>query len=153
VVNVDDPEGEGMAAAASKTLRVSVDGRKADVHVTFQESTVRGIIATIATPTGAVPIVAKPLIGQYNVANLALAVGIAEALAIPHDAITAGIAALTGVPGRVERVPNGVDLDILVDYAHTPDALRNVLTALRPLTRRRLICVFGCGGDRDPTKR
>ncbi|HEX5064381.1 MAG TPA: UDP-N-acetylmuramoyl-L-alanyl-D-glutamate--2,6-diaminopimelate ligase, partial [Kofleriaceae bacterium] len=157
VVNVDDPEGEGMAGAAdprhTSTLRVSVEGRLSDIRVTFQESTVKGIHASIATPTGAVPIEAKPLIGQYNVANLALAVGIAEALKIPHDAIAAGIAELKGVPGRVERVVNGADLDILVDYAHTPDALRNVLTALRPLTRRRLICVFGCGGDRDPTKR
>ncbi len=57
------------------------------------------------------------------------------------------------MPGRVERVVNAAELDILVDYAHTPDALRNVLAALRPLTKRRLICVFGCGGDRDPTKR
>ncbi|HEU4613645.1 MAG TPA: UDP-N-acetylmuramoyl-L-alanyl-D-glutamate--2,6-diaminopimelate ligase, partial [Kofleriaceae bacterium] len=157
VINVDDPYGEDMAAAVdprhAATSRVSVEGRLADVRVVFQESTVKGIHATIATPTGEVALEARPLIGQYNVANLALAVGIAEALKIPHDAIAAGIAALPGVPGRVERVANPADLDILVDYAHTPDALRNVLTALRPLTRRRLICVFGCGGDRDPTKR
>ncbi|HEY0191051.1 MAG TPA: UDP-N-acetylmuramoyl-tripeptide--D-alanyl-D-alanine ligase, partial [Kofleriaceae bacterium] len=94
-----------------------------------------------------------PLIGQYNVANLALAVGVAEALAIPHAAIVSGFATLAGVPGRVERVANAGGLDIFVDYAHTPDALHNVLTALRPLTRRRLLCVFGCGGDRDPGKR
>src|SRR5439155_9497441 len=75
------------------------------------------------------------------------------ALGIAHDAIARGIADLPGVPGRVERVPNTAELDIFVDYAHTPDALRNVLAALRPLTKRRLICVFGCGGDRDPTKR
>jgi len=114
---------------------------------------VRGITARIATPRGELTVVARPLIGHYNVANLALAVGIGEALGVPHEAIARGIADLPGVPGRVERVPNDADLDIFVDYAHTPDALRNVLTALRPLTRRRLICVFGCGGDRDPTKR
>jgi murE/murF fusion protein len=157
VINVDDPYGEDMAGAAdprhTATSRVSVEGRIADVRAVFQESTVKGIRATFATPTGEVAIEAKPLIGQYNVANLALAVGIAEAIGVPHDTIAAGIAALKSVPGRVERVPNGADLDILVDYAHTPDALRNVLGALRPLTRRRLICVFGCGGDRDPTKR
>jgi MurE/MurF fusion protein len=157
VINVDDPYGEDMAAAAdpryTATARVSVEGRIADIRVVFQESTVKGILATIATPSGDVAIEAKPLIGQYNIANLALAVGIAEALGVRHETISEGISALEGVPGRVERVPNGVDLDILVDYAHTPDALRNVLTALRPLTRRRLICVFGCGGDRDPTKR
>ncbi|HUS30916.1 MAG TPA: UDP-N-acetylmuramoyl-L-alanyl-D-glutamate--2,6-diaminopimelate ligase, partial [Kofleriaceae bacterium] len=157
VVNVDDVEGLGMANAGkdsiARLLRVSVEGQPADVRATFQQSTVRGIAATFATPTGDVTIEAKPLIGQYNVANLALATGIAEALGISHEHIADGIAKLAGVPGRVERVANAMDLDILVDYAHTPDALRNVLTALRPLTRKRLICVFGCGGDRDPTKR
>jgi MurE/MurF fusion protein len=157
VVNVDDPEAEGMAGAAdprhTATLRVGVHAQIADVRVTFKESTVRGIAATFATPRGELAIEARPLIGEYNVANLALAVGIAEALGIELEQVRAGIAALAGVPGRVERVANHADLDILVDYAHTPDALRNVLSALRPLTRRRLICVFGCGGDRDPTKR
>ncbi len=157
VVNVDDPEGLGMANAGKDTiarlLRVSVETDVADVFAPFQQSTVKGIAATFATPSGEIPIEAKPLIGSYNVANLALATGICEALGISHEQIAAGIAQLKGVPGRVERVANNMDLDILVDYAHTPDALRNVLSALRPLTRRRLICVFGCGGDRDPTKR
>ncbi|HET7499977.1 MAG TPA: UDP-N-acetylmuramoyl-L-alanyl-D-glutamate--2,6-diaminopimelate ligase [Kofleriaceae bacterium] len=160
VVNIDDPEGEGMAMAASdavpavaRVLRVSADGRPADIRVAEHASTVRGIAARLATPRGELALEARPLIGHYNVANLALATGIAEALGLPHEAIARGIARLRGVPGRVERVANAVDLDVFVDYAHTPDALHNVLTALRPLTRRRLICVFGCGGDRDPTKR
>ncbi len=154
VVNVDDPEGLGMAAGApGRVIRVSADGNPADLRVVSQESTVRGIRATFATPRGEIALEAKPLIGRYNVDNLALAVGICEALGVAHEAIVAGIAKLPGVPGRVERVANKADLDIFVDYAHTPDALRNVLQALRPLTRRRLICVFGCGGDRDPTKR
>jgi murE/murF fusion protein len=154
VINVDDPEGPGMAAGArGRVLRVSADGKDAELQVIEQDSTVRGIHARITTPRGELAIAAKPLIGQYNVDNLALAVGISEALGISHEAITRGIAALRGVPGRVERVANAADLDVFVDYAHTPDALRNVLAALRPLTRRRLICVFGCGGDRDPTKR
>jgi murE/murF fusion protein len=154
VVNIDDPEGEAMAQAApGRVLRVSAEGRPADIRVVEQRSTVRGITARIATPRGELTVEARPLIGHYNVANLALATGIGEALGLPHEVIARGIAELPGVPGRVERVPNDADLDIFVDYAHTPDALRNVLTALRPLTRRRLICVFGCGGDRDPTKR
>jgi MurE/MurF fusion protein len=155
VVNIDDPEGEAMAAGAR--LTVSADGSShslaADIRVIAQESSVRGITARVATPHGELALSAPPLIGHYNVANLALATGIAEALNIPHDAIARGIATLAGVPGRVERVPNDAELDIFVDYAHTPDALTNVLSALRPLTKRRLICVFGCGGDRDPTKR
>ena len=157
VVNVDDPEGAGMAAGAKgRVLRVTAAGMAstdAEIRVTEKQSTVKGIAARIATPRGELDVTAKPLIGHYNIENLALAIGIGEALSLPHDAIVRGIAALPGVPGRVERVPNTADLDILVDYAHTPDALRNVLAAVRPLTRRRLICVFGCGGDRDPTKR
>ncbi len=161
VINVDDPAGEGMAAAAvangRRVLRVSATlGGAADIQVVACSSTVRGITATVRTPRGELAIASAPLIGGYNVANLALAVGIAEALGVPHAAIARGIAALPGVPGRVERVANKAGLDVLVDYAHTPDALRNVLGALRPLVtpgRGRLICVFGCGGDRDPTKR
>ncbi len=152
VVNVDDPEGLGMAGDR-KTLRTSVDGKPAEIAVTWQESTVRGIRAKVQTPRGELAIQARPLIGHYNVANLALAIGIGEALGLPHEAIARGIDELPGVPGRVERVANAADLDIFVDYAHTPDALENVLRALRPLTKRRLICVFGCGGDRDPGKR
>ncbi len=150
VVNIDDPYGAGMAEGVTKTLRV---GKGGDIRVVAEESTVRGIRATVHTPSGDVEVESKPLVGHYNVANIALAVGIAEALGIAHAAIAKGVAALAGVPGRVERVPNAAELDIVVDYAHTPDALRNLLSALRPLTKRRLICVFGCGGDRDPTKR
>jgi hypothetical protein len=144
VVNVDDPAGEDMAAAAAacgrRVLRVSSDPEPtrpaqqgAEIRVTWCESTVRGIRARVRTPRGELEASAPPLIGAYNVANLALAVGIAEALGLPHAAIVAGIAALPGVPGRVERVGNTLGLDVLVDYAHTPDALRNVLSALRPL--------------------
>ena len=153
VVNIDDRAGAVMAAAATgRVLRVST-GRDADIRVIEQDSTVRGITARIATPRGQMSIETRPLIGHYNVENLALAVGIGEALGLSHEAIVRGIATLVVVPGRVERVRNDAELDIFVDYAHTDDALRNVLSALRPLTKRRLICVFGCGGDRDPTKR
>ncbi|HEY4240672.1 MAG TPA: UDP-N-acetylmuramoyl-L-alanyl-D-glutamate--2,6-diaminopimelate ligase [Kofleriaceae bacterium] len=156
VVNVDDPEGDGMAAAGAgslaRVLTVSSEN-PADIRVAEQDSSVRGIVAVIETPRGQLEVAAKPLIGRYNVANVALAVGIGEALGVPHDAIARGLADLRGVPGRVERVPNAEGLDIFVDYAHTPDGLVNVLGALKPLAARRLICVFGCGGDRDPGKR
>jgi murE/murF fusion protein len=153
VVNVDDPEGVGMAEGCPRILRVTAKNKLTEIRAVDTTSSVRGITGTIVTPTGEIPIEAKPLLGHYNVENLALAVGICEALGLPHETIERGIRELRGVPGRVERVPNDADLDIIVDYAHTPDALRNVLTALRPLTAKRLICVFGCGGDRDPTKR
>jgi murE/murF fusion protein len=153
VVNVDDPEGLGMAAGCPRVLRVTAKNKLTEIRAVDTTSSVRGITGTIVTPTGEIPIEAKPLLGHYNVENLALAVGICQALGLSHEAIERGIRELRGVPGRVERVPNDSDLDIVVDYAHTPDALRNVLQALRPLTKKRLICVFGCGGDRDPTKR
>jgi murE/murF fusion protein len=160
VVNIDDPVGEHMAgvARASAVLRVSTDPETpghadADIRLLEADSSIAGITARFRTPRGELEVGSRSLIGHYNIANLGLAVGIAEALEIPHEAIVAGISAMSGVPGRVERVANDAGLDILVDYAHTPDALENVLAALRPLTERRLICVFGCGGDRDPGKR
>ena len=156
VINIDDPASSYMIAAAGgrRVLRVSCDPeRDADILVTHFESTIGGISAEVRTPRGVVSLVSRSLIGHYNVANLAMAVGIAEALGIDLQAMSDGIAGLAGVPGRVERVANERGLDILVDYAHTPDALENVLAALKPLAQGRLICVFGCGGDRDPTKR
>ncbi len=156
VINIDDPAGPYMAKAAGprRILRVSRNPQsEAEICVQRFSSTIAGIVATISTPRGILNIDCTALIGHYNVDNIALAVGIAEALQIPHDAIIAGIAQMAGVPGRVERVPNAAGLHLFVDYAHTPDALVNVLAALRPLTKGRLLCVFGCGGDRDPSKR
>ncbi len=156
VVNVDDPAAEHMAAAASprRVIRVSARGHAgADVRVVSAESTIAGITAVIATPRGEIEVSSTSLLGAYNIANIAMAAAIGEALGLSHEAIRRGVAEMPGVPGRVERVANSAGLDILVDYAHTPDALANALSALRPLTRRRLICVFGCGGDRDASKR
>lgn len=155
-INIDDPAAPFMIAAAGerRVLRVSCDPeREADIHVVYAESTIGGIRARIQTPRGEVEFESGALLGAYNIANLAMAVAITEALGVGHDAMVRGIAEMAGVPGRVQRVDNDHGLDILVDYAHTPDALVNVLSALKPLAERRLICVFGCGGDRDPSKR
>ncbi|MCP4444069.1 MAG: UDP-N-acetylmuramoyl-L-alanyl-D-glutamate--2,6-diaminopimelate ligase [Myxococcales bacterium] len=156
VINIDDEAGAFMAeaAGAARVLRVS---RRADadaeIRVLSFTSSIGGIKTEIATPTGKLKISSEALIGHYNVDNIALAVGIGEALGFAHDVIAKGISEMRGVPGRVERVANSAGLNILVDYAHTPDALVNVLAALKPLTKARLLCVFGCGGDRDPDKR
>lgn len=156
VINVDDEAGAFMAEAAgdAKVLRVSRNpDTDAEIRVLSFTSTIDGIETEIATPTGKLKIRSKALIGHYNVDNIALAVGIGEALGFSHNVIAKGISEMRGVPGRVERVDNDHGLNILVDYAHTPDALVNVLAALRPITKARLLCVFGCGGDRDPDKR
>ena len=93
------------------------------------------------------------MLGRHNVWNIAGAATALLALGVPADAIQQGLASLDHVPGRLERVLNQEDVNILIDYAHTADALRMALLSLREMTRGRLIAVFGCGGNRDQTKR
>src|ERR1051325_255543 len=93
------------------------------------------------------------IIGAPNLENILAAAAAAFAMGIEPDAIVRGIAALKTVPGRLEKVENERGVTVLVDYAHTPDALERALKLLRPLTPGRLIAVFGCGGDRDRGKR
>ena len=95
----------------------------------------------------------SPLIGAANLQNIMGAVGVGACLELPADVIAKGIQQLTSVPGRLEKVENNLEISVLVDYAHTPDALEKVLAAVRPLTQRRVLTVFGCGGDRDRGKR
>ncbi len=154
VVFADREDGRRMRAEIrGRVLTVSEDRQvAADVvvdEVTFGEA---GTRVVFATPSGRLPI-DSPLVGGYNLSNLTLAVGMAIGHGLAGDAIAAGVAALRGVPGRLERVPNAAGVLCLVDYAHTPDALERAIAAVRPVTAGRLFVVFGCGGDRDPTKR
>jgi UDP-N-acetylmuramoyl-L-alanyl-D-glutamate--2,6-diaminopimelate ligase len=91
--------------------------------------------------------------GRFNVENVLAAVAVSRLLGVDNDAIAAGVAALDGVPGRFEAVEAGQPFAVVVDYSHKPDALENVLRTARELARSRVICVFGCGGDRDRGKR
>ncbi|MFS8810383.1 UDP-N-acetylmuramoyl-L-alanyl-D-glutamate--2,6-diaminopimelate ligase [Synechococcus sp. R65.1] len=112
-----------------------------------------GLKATLHTPMGSFAVEA-PLVGSFNLSNLLAAVGVALHLGIPPEAIQSALPRFPGVPGRMERVSlPGQDITVIVDYAHTPDGLENLLKALRPQVQGRLICVFGCGGDRDRGKR
>jgi UDP-N-acetylmuramoyl-L-alanyl-D-glutamate--2,6-diaminopimelate ligase len=95
----------------------------------------------------------SPLIGKINVYNILAACSAAMTYQIPPDAIARGIAACAGVPGRFERVDEGQPFAVVVDYSHTDDALRNAIAVARSLNPKRVITVFGCGGDRDRTKR
>jgi UDP-N-acetylmuramoyl-L-alanyl-D-glutamate--2,6-diaminopimelate ligase len=115
-------------------------------------SALDGIRMTVATPAGRVAL-ASPLIGEHNVMNVLGAVGIGLGLGLSLDVIAATLARVGAVPGRFEQVKAGQPFLVVVDYAHTPDALERVLTTARKLTTGRLGVVFGCGGDRDRGKR
>jgi UDP-N-acetylmuramoyl-L-alanyl-D-glutamate--2,6-diaminopimelate ligase len=98
--------------------------------------------------------VRSSLVGRPNVYNILAAVSVTTALGVRLDAVERGVAALQGVPGRFDRVSSAADdITVIIDYAHTDDALRNLLEMTRPLAARRLVTVFGAGGDRDRTKR
>jgi UDP-N-acetylmuramoyl-L-alanyl-D-glutamate--2,6-diaminopimelate ligase len=157
VTFVDDEAGRRIRARGGGHRRIGVartageGGRGADVVVVDRELGAGGTRATMQTPVGRLEI-ASPLVGEYNLANLALSVAMAIGRGLSADAIVAG-AADVAVPGRLERVANDRGVLCVVDYAHTPDALERAIGAMRALTRGRLIVVFGCGGDRDRTKR
>jgi UDP-N-acetylmuramoyl-L-alanyl-D-glutamate--2,6-diaminopimelate ligase len=127
--------------------------RPADIRPGPLSFTLDGLQFDVRTPRGTIHLRSK-LVGRPNVYNILAAVSTATALGLPFDAIEGGVEALDGVPGRFQVVSSAKDeVTVVVDYAHTDDALRNLLDTARPLARGRLITVFGCGGDRDRTKR
>ena len=152
VVNTDDPSGTAMVAG----LDVEVLGfglrEGARVRAVDYTSSLDGIRMTAHTPAGRVDI-RSPLIGEHNVMNLLGALGAGLALGQAPDAIARALGAVGAVPGRFEQVRAGQPFLVVVDYAHTPDALERVLATARKITRGRLGVVFGCGGDRDRGKR
>jgi UDP-N-acetylmuramoyl-L-alanyl-D-glutamate--2,6-diaminopimelate ligase len=155
VINVDDPFGEEIARAMRHPLlRLSCDPAKvADLKpAAAPRLSVHGIEAEITTPVGTVRL-SSPLVGAHNLSNLLVALGICLELGADVEKVLERLSTFAAVPGRLERVPCEGGIAVLVDYAHTPDALARVLAALRPFTTGRLVCVFGCGGDRDSTKR
>ncbi len=152
VVNVDDPKGQWLAGDVARPVTYGIRN-DADVTPEPFDYALSGLRFTARTPTGPVQ-VHSTLVGQPNVYNLLAAIATAGALDVPHAAIEAGIAQLPGVPGRFELVSQpGDDIGVVVDYAHTDDALKNLLETARTLSPGRVITVFGCGGDRDRTKR
>jgi UDP-N-acetylmuramoyl-L-alanyl-D-glutamate--2,6-diaminopimelate ligase len=116
------------------------------------EATLAGTSFRLDSPAGPAAVRLR-LAGQFNVANALGALAAADALGIDLATAVAGLAELAGVPGRFERVDLGQPFTVLVDYAHTPDSLDNVLRAARAVSEKRVIVVFGCGGDRDRAKR
>jgi UDP-N-acetylmuramoyl-L-alanyl-D-glutamate--2,6-diaminopimelate ligase len=152
VLNVDDPKAEELVQMTCGTaFRYGLE-RKGDLWARSYEEGPEGLRFQLITPRGSLE-GESPLIGRHNLYNLLAAVSVAEVLEVPHRAILAGIAGLTRVPGRLERIPGGDGVRVFVDYAHTPDALERALETLQKGRGGRLIVVFGCGGDRDRGKR
>ncbi len=155
VVNGDDPWGKRLAGEirqSGRRLLVIGEGEGADIYPLTVSMGIDGIRATVRTPAGDVPL-ESTLTGHYNLMNLLGVIGGGIALGISPDTIAKGIAGQKGVPGRFEVIRSDREVSVIVDYAHTDDALENLLLAVRPLCRGRIITVFGCGGDRDRGKR
>jgi UDP-N-acetylmuramoyl-L-alanyl-D-glutamate--2,6-diaminopimelate ligase len=152
VVNLDDRRGAALTGIASRTVTYAIDAA-ADVAPVGLRSSLDGLTFDAPTPRGTVHIESR-MVGRANAYNILAAVAAAVALDLPLPAIEQGIANLHAVPGRFQLVSDSRDdVRVVVDYAHTDDALKNLLETARPLAPGRIITVFGCGGDRDRTKR
>ncbi len=152
VVNMDDPYGQEIARrCACPVVTFGIQGYH-DVTTANVSSSVTGIRATLITPSGELEFASR-LLGRFNLSNILAAAAAGVALDLPLQAIKSGIENHSTVPGRMERVENNHDITCLVDYAHTGDALENVLTTLKEIATGRIITLFGCGGDRDNGKR
>ena len=152
ILNKDDPKGDELAALTQAKVMTYGIRAVCDVGVETIRADKAGLKGKLKTPRGE-RMFQSPLIGEVNVYNILAAVAAALALDITLDRVVEGIENLERVPGRLEPVDNPRGLTILVDYAHTPDALLNAITDVRPLVEGKLITVFGCGGDRDKGKR
>jgi UDP-N-acetylmuramoyl-L-alanyl-D-glutamate--2,6-diaminopimelate ligase len=152
IINLDDPWGRKLLDVPCPHRLTYGMNSDAQVKVKHLEHRHNGLEGMIVTPAGKVQL-ASPLLGRANLANILAATAASVAFGIPLEKIEQGLKDLIAVPGRFERIDEGQPFLVVVDYAHTDDALRNVLSTARELTRNRLIVVFGCGGERDREKR
>ena len=155
VINVDDERGLKLAdeleGTGTNVVRYGLNGEAA-VTATEVEHSLEGMSFTLLTPAGERKL-HSPLVGRPHIYNILAATAAGLALGYSLDVIARSIETCAGAPGRFERVPHTGDFAVVVDYAHTDDALLNVLRTARDVTRGRIITVFGCGGDRDRSKR
>lgn len=152
ILNADDPRYASLREACTDRVLSYGLVSQADVQAGKFEFTAAGLDFTVETPAGPVR-VRSPLLGRPNAYNIVAAIATSVTLELPRPAIEDGIAHLQAVPGRFERVDEGQAFTVIVDYAHTDDALRNLIETARGLSPRRIITLFGCGGDRDRSKR
>ncbi len=152
VVNADDPEAASMRAASrAPVLTYGID-HPADVRAKDIRLALRRTQFVLSTPAGQRAVTTR-LHGRFNVANILAAVAVAHSQGVPLDVVADAVEHFAGVPGRFELIEEGQRFAVVVDYAHTPDGLANVLRASADVVGGRIIVVFGCGGDRDRTKR
>lgn len=152
IVNVDDPRGPRVISACPAPVWSYAIKHPADLKAERIKLSVDGTAFTATTPAGSVDIQSH-LVGEHNVYNLLAAIGVALHEGVSIDDIKRGLGTVANVPGRFERVATGRDFTVVVDYAHTEDALLRLLAAAQALKCGRIITVFGCGGDRDRSKR
>jgi len=153
VVNADDMASEHLTRNTKAKVITYAVKSDADLKVIDYRSTPEGLTFRVLVFGKDEVKVKLQLLGEYNLHNALAAMGVGVSQGLSLDTIKAGLEGVASVPGRFERVNCGQDYTVIVDYAHTPDALERVLTAARKLTKGKLITVFGCGGDRDKTKR
>ncbi len=152
VVNLDDPYGRRLAGELEDAITYGVEAETADYRAREVSFDVAGAAFEVDTPDGTLALTTR-LPGLFNVQNVLGALAAARTLGVEPDVAVQGLAVAGRVPGRFEPVEEGQDFGLLVDYAHTPDSLENVLRAARGISRGRLHVVFGAGGDRDRGKR
>ncbi len=152
IVNIDDERGDRVCRASAVPVWTYAIKRQADLRAEEVRLLLDGTRFTAVTPKGRFQVESR-LVGEHNVYNLLAAVGVGLHEGLSPSQIQAGIKSVMNVPGRFERVDAGQDFTVVVDYAHTEDALERLLTAAQRLKTGRIITVFGCGGDRDRGKR
>ncbi|MDD3801235.1 MAG: UDP-N-acetylmuramoyl-L-alanyl-D-glutamate--2,6-diaminopimelate ligase [Desulfuromonas thiophila] len=151
VIHLGDAYGQRLWQCRPDALTVALE-RDAAVRPLAVRQSLAGVEARIATPAGPVEL-RSALVGRFNLENLCCALGVGCCLGLDTEALARALGQVTAVPGRLERIENTLDALVLVDYAHTGDALEKALQAVADLRPRRILTVFGCGGDRDPRKR
>ncbi|MEP0203445.1 MAG: UDP-N-acetylmuramoyl-L-alanyl-D-glutamate--2,6-diaminopimelate ligase [Halioglobus sp.] len=156
IINADDPYAMQVPSVVASEARVltysSTPGAGADIQIESTRYSSDGVRAVITTPWGQGEFFST-LPGEFNLANLAAAIASVVARGRELPEVLQCVASLKPVPGRMQSIPSNANLQVIVDYAHTPDALHQVLKALKPQVQGQLVVVFGCGGDRDPAKR
>jgi len=152
VINIDDPAGKEIVTETNRTTLTTGIDQIADIRAEDCVLSDTSSRFTLKTPSGSCEVHTR-LLGRHNIYNLLSGAGAAHAQGFSLDEIQKGLEAISHVPGRFERVDRGQDFSVVVDYAHTHEALANALTAAKALTLKNVIVVFGCGGDRDRGKR